>query len=117
MSLSKNANGAFGRYSTGPLYSPRELRTTENFLRGDGFFKSEDNTVLGMRIFTRADGANAVIYLDELNCNPLNSGTMFVTQPEKPAYAGTVWDYAKLRQIEATKNPVLRFLKKNNPFG
>jgi len=117
MSLSNNANGAFKRYSTGPLYSPRELRDTEAFLRGDGFFKTEDNTVLGTRIYTRPDGANAAIYLDELKCHPNNSGTMFITQPDKPAYAGTVWDYARQRRIESTKNPLLRFLKKNNPFG
>lgn len=117
MALTPKANGSFKRYSTGPLYTQRELQKAEGFLAQDGFKKTEDNTTLGIRIYNRPDGASAVIYLDELKCDPLNSGIMMISQPGKEMFTGGVWTFAKERDIAATKNPVLRFLKKANPFG
>ena len=119
MSLSSKANGAFKRLSTGPLYSQKELAKAETFLAAEGFTPVQDNAVLGMRIYNkgRAENGTAVIYLDELNCRPENSGIMIVTKPGQPTFTGGVWDYVRQKDIEATKNPVLKFLKKANPFS
>ena len=116
MALSPKANDSFKRYSTGPLYSQRQLAQTEAFLVKDGFTKGEELPSLGLRVYGRPDGASASIYLDELKCDPRNSGIMFISEPDKPAYASAVWTFARERDIATTKNPLLRLLKKANPF-
>jgi len=126
MSLSRKANsayqrknnGVYQRYSTGPLYNERELIKAETYLAEAGFIRMEDNAVLGMRIYNKADKSegSASIYLDSLGCHPNNSGTMIISQPGQPLYAGTVWDYVKQQKAATPKAPLSSLLKKLNPF-
>ena len=105
-------SGEFKRYSTGPLYSKRELAQTEKYLAEMGMTKTEDNRALGARSYTSPDGkGSALIYLDEVGAQPLMSGTMIISKPDGTAETNVVWDFAKQQSIAHTKNPVLRKIR------
>ena len=115
MSLKNKANGPYRRYSTGPLYSELELYDVEQSLTRDGYVKAEDNKALGMRIYSKdvngVQTGSATIYLDSLGCDPLNSGTMFISD-EKGARGTTVWTMAHEDRCQGTRNPLARLLRK-----
>ena len=83
------------RRSTGAIYSAAELRATEAALVRRGFQHTKDDGVLGVRIYNREDGACATLHLDELNCQPLSSGIMFVSEPGKPVVGTAVHAFAR----------------------
>lgn len=94
--MRRNFNHATtGRRSTGALYSAAELNAVEGALTRRGFEHTSDDANLGVRIYKRPDGACATIYLDELKCDPMNCGIMFVTgMKEVPSKGTTVAAYA-----------------------
>jgi hypothetical protein len=58
----------------------------------------------------------ACIYLDELGCDPVLSGTMLINRVGEDKSAGSVvWEYAKRKEPGAAKNPLSRFLKRATP--
>ena len=100
----------FKCYSKRPLYTEKELAKVVAYLKQDGFVLSEDHTPVGELFFKKADGSPDSIIIC-LNSPPIDSGVMIFSS-EKGSSLECVWDYAKKRDIAATKNPVLRFLKK-----
>lgn len=106
--------GSSFRKSTGPLYSRTELARVEKYLADQGLTATQDNQLLGTRIYSAGKPGGegqAVIYLDELGCSPDLSGTMILGLPGKEATTTNVWTLAQERDIAETKNPFVRGFK------
>jgi hypothetical protein len=113
MSLSDDANNNFGRLTKGSLYSGAQLKKAERFLSEEGYAPIANTPGSGTRNFVKENDSNSsvAICLDELKCHPGLSGMMFFVTPEGTATLG-LWDYVKQKELEKTRNPVLRLVKK-----
>lgn len=102
------------RYSQGPLYSEGELAMAERYLADMGMTKKEDNTALGIRIYSNPAGgpASASIYLDELGAHPDLSGTMIVSKRAGDTKCDTVWNFAQKGFKERATLPFVKTAKK-----
>lgn len=109
MSLSKE----FKRYSTGLLYTDRELRKAEENLRAEGFTDVSDNRTPGARLYKKPGSEDcAIAYLDTLGGGGLSSGIMFILRVGQEVEATTVWKYAKKKNPAKPGNILTRALKK-----
>lgn len=90
-------NAANQRKSKGPLYTQRELVLAERYLATLGLYPVDDVEGSGIRVYHHTDTPKtyqAVAHLDELKCQALSSGTVFIVK-ENVTQATSIWDLAK----------------------
>ena len=90
-----NANSQ--RMSKGPLYSQRELVLAERYLAARGLVPVDDVEGSGIRVYHHTDTPKtyqAVAHLDELNCQALSSGIVYIVK-DHMTEATSIWDLAK----------------------
>ena len=95
------------RYSKGALYSARERRELMELLAARGYSWVEDNTTMGFAVYHQTKNGvktgEAAIFLDDLGCDPINSGMMTISSDKHAATLVTIWSYLKENRPPVTQ--------------